>query len=536
MSAKEKITRRQFLKNTAVVAGSGVAAAGAVGAFNPPSAKAAVVPEKWDMEAEVIVVGSGPTGIPAAIAAVEKGSSVTVIEQSKEVGGCGVINMGLLHIGGGTRVQKQNKMEDSPDLMFKRFSNYKDHYQKRNDPAILRVFCDYNPGTFNWLEERGVRFIDTLQGGFDALHQRHPYHPIKWEKEGPGRLFPYMDAATSGAGLIKPLEAYARNKGVKILLEHKMMKIIRQGGTTGRALGVEIQAGEKKLFFKAKKGVILGTGGWKGNKFLRNLFDSRITEDIVATGEPFVNPDGSGIVAGLEAGAILISDRANDTALYRRMFATKHYQFPLNSPYGAPGLNIVGPRWGDVIFVNKAGQRFVREEDVASLGTYSFFDAALAQQDHILWTIFDDAAAKKYKWDVRPPVTEKDCAFSAPTVAELAKLIKVPENALSETVQKYNTFVEAGKDGDFEKPKNLLKSKIENRPFHAVWVQLLVHDTCGGLAVNARSQVLDIYGKVIPGLYAGGETVGGMEFVGMNRGIILGRIAGENAAAETPAL
>jgi predicted oxidoreductase len=93
-----------------------------------------------------------------------------------------------------------------------------------------------------------------------------------------------------------------------------------------------------------------------------------------------------------------------------------------------------------------------------------------------------------------------------------------------------------GKNPDFDKPKNLLSSKIETPPFSAAWVSLYVHDTCGGLAINARSQVLDVYGKVIPGLYAGGETAGGLEFVGMNRGIIPGRIAGENAAAESPKL
>jgi succinate dehydrogenase/fumarate reductase flavoprotein subunit len=195
---------------------------------------------------------------------------------------------------------------------------------------------------------------------------------------------------------------------------------------------------------------------------------------------------------------------------------------------------MAGSRWGDLIFINKAGKRFFKEEDIASYGEYSFFDAFFAQEGHVLWTIFDDKAAKKNKWDIAPPVTEKDCAFSATTLPELAKRIQVPGDALSETVQKYNTYVEAGKDSDFEKPKNLLRSKIENPPFSAAWVSLFVHDTCGGLAINARSQVLDIYGKVIPGLYAGGETAGGLEFVGMNRGIILGRIAGENAAAESP--
>ena len=67
-----------------------------------------------------------------------------------------------------------------------------------------------------------------------------------------------MDSATSGSGLIKPLETHARTKGVKILLEHKMIKIIRKGGTSGRVLGVEVQAGSRKLFVRAKKAVILG--------------------------------------------------------------------------------------------------------------------------------------------------------------------------------------------------------------------------------------------------------------------------------------
>ena len=74
--------------------------------------------------------------------------------------------------------------------MFKRLSDYKDHYNKRSDHSILRVFCDYNPGTFDWFEARGVRFWDSISGGgaMDSLHQRHPYHNVRWEKEGPGRL------------------------------------------------------------------------------------------------------------------------------------------------------------------------------------------------------------------------------------------------------------------------------------------------------------------------------------------------------------
>jgi succinate dehydrogenase/fumarate reductase flavoprotein subunit len=164
------------------------------------------------------------------------------------------------------------------------------------------------------------------------------------------------------------------------------------------------------------------------------------------------------------------------------------------------------------------------------LGTYSFFDAGLVQEDHVLWTVFDDTAARKHKWNPSPPVAEEGCAFGAHSLTELANLIDVPGDALAETVRKYNSYVEAGADPDFNKPQKLLQSRIETPPFYAVWISLYVHDTCGGLAVNGRSQVLDIHGKVIPGLYAGGEAAGGLGVAGMPRAIITGRIAGENAA------
>jgi len=536
MSDENKTSRRQFFKDAAVVVGVGAAVTSVLGSSMPTPAEAAPLPRKWDREADVIVVGSGATGLPAAIAAVEKGASVIVLEQGKDVGGCGVISSGILDIGGGTRIQRLNNVPDTPETLFERLSNYKNRDTKRNDPALLRAYCDASAGTLDWLEQRGVRFMNILSPatGSDTTHMSQ-YHYILVDKEGPGASFlKSSEGVTGGAGLIKPLESYAKKKGVKILVEHKMTRIIRKGGTTGRVVGVEVQAEKRKLYFQAKKAVILGTGSWKGNRFLRKLFDSRLTDDLKASGEPFVNADGSGIRAGLEAGAVLISDRAVDSALFRRKFGTKHYNFPLNSPYGAPGLAIGGSRMADVILVNKSGIRFVNEEDVGSLGTYSYFDASLAQEDHVLWAVFDDAAARKNKWDINPPVTEKDCAVGAPTLAELAGLIHLPGEALAETIRKYNTYVDEGKDPDFGKPKNLLQSKIETPPFYAVWVSLYVHDTCGGLAVNARCQVLDIDGKVIPGIYAGGEAAGGLSVIGTPRGIIMGRLAGENAAAEKP--
>lgn len=498
---------------------------------------------KWDKEADLIVVGSGAAGICAALEAVEKGDSVVLAEQGTDVGGNSIISGGSLTIGGGTRIQKLNGIQDSADKIFAD-ATAAAGTTKRNDPKLMRVFADYNLPTYDWLEAHGVRFVEEI---------RPPRgHWIRWDREGPGWLhcsttLPYT---VSGAGVVSPLEAAARSRGVEILLGHKMTKILRESEKAGRVLGVEVQAGGNKLYFKAKKAVILGAGGWKNAKFLRTLYDPRIPEAMVASGNPFVNSDGSAQLAALEVGAVLHSDYADDHHSWHRMFGTRYYRFPPGSPWAAPGLGrrshpgipqgagrgegqLLGDDWANVIVVNKSGLRYVNEGGSESQAS-EFYDPSLAQPDHVLWVIYDDAAGKRQGFDATPPTVEKDLAFSAPTISELAKLINVPGDALADTVRKYNTYVDQGEDPDFGKPKTLLKYKIETPPFWAVWMSLQVHNSYGGLHINEKCQVKDMYGHVIPGLYAAGETTGGNNFTNMSRAVITGRIASDNAVAETP--
>jgi hypothetical protein len=290
---------------------------------------------------------------------------------------------------------------------------------------------------------------------------------------------------------------------------------------------------DRKLLLRAKKGVILGTGAWKGNRTFRRLWDPRLTEDLPATGEPYVLDDGGGHLAALEAGALLVGHRSSDSNLFRRVFGTTHYNFPLNSPYGAPGLGNIGPSMADMVFVNKFGKRFVDEQDTESFGEYSPFDAMVAQEGHTYWGVFDEATARKHEWTVNPPVCEEGCGFSAPTVAELARLIGVPADSLADTVRRYNSYVDAGEDTEFQKPKDLLRAKVQSGPFYAVRITLLVHDTsqCGGIAVNPQCQVLDPLGEVVPGLYTGGDASAYFSS-GMPKCIIMGRFAGENVMTQ----
>jgi succinate dehydrogenase/fumarate reductase flavoprotein subunit len=97
-------------------------------------------------------------------------------------------------------------------------------------------------------------------------------------------------------------------------------------------------------------------------------------------------------------------------------------------------------------------------------------------------------------------------------------------------VARYNSFVDGGEDKDFGKPTP--KFKIQTSPFYAAWGTPLVHDTRTGLRINAKCQVIDLNGKLIPGLYCAGESAGGFNQHGMGRCTTQGFIAGRSAAVE----
>ena len=153
-----------------------------------------------------------------------------------------------------------------------------------------------------------------------------------------------------------------------------------------------------------------------------------------------------------------------------------------------------------------------------------------------IWAIFDADAVKREDWDPSPPhIDPNGWFFSANSPGELAAKIANPyqrqaigARALEETVARYNSFVDAGKDADFAKPA--LKYKIQTPPFYAAWSTPILHDTLTGLKINTKCQVVDVHGKVIPGLYCAGESAGGFALHGLPRVTVFGRIAGREAA------
>jgi succinate dehydrogenase/fumarate reductase flavoprotein subunit len=100
---------------------------------------------------------------------------------------------------------------------------------------------------------------------------------------------------------------------------------------------------------------------------------------------------------------------------------------------------------------------------------------------------------------------------------------------LQATITRYNAFVEAGVDDDFDKPAP--QHKIEAPPFYAAWATPVVHDSRAGVRINAKCEVIDLRGETIPGLYCGGESAGGFSQHGLARAVVQGLIAARNALA-----
>jgi len=539
-------SRRDFVK-TAL---TGVGATAVVGGAK--SVEAANAPRHWDSVADVVIIGAGATGLPAAIEAAENGASIIIVEQNYDIGGHAIESGGNIALGGGTSLQKKYGIDDSPDRMFSDLVHWHDY--RFSDREILRAFCDGSAPTFEWLKAHGVEFPDRSPVGADGGPQNIKRSQTVVWTEGPSSVAPN---GGNGTALIRPLEASARKLGVQILLRHSMTGLIREGQLSGRVLGITATNQGKNLNIQARKGVIIGTGGHTSNVNFRRIFDPRLTEEYQVVGEPYSRQTGDGEIAAMEIGASLwgVANQTVETMARSHIFEKPYvignqYGYPQGGgtrnenlkdspiPGLAHAIGLLMKDYQDVIHVNQAGLRFVNE---AATG-FDWWNPCLelnggtGEGGGPIWAIFDADAVKREGWICSPPYVDPDgWFFSANTLAELARKIAskyqkrpMPPAALEQTVARYNSFVDAGKDADFGKPDP--KYKIKTPPFYAAWSTPGIHDCVSGLHINAKAQVIDLRGKVIPGLYCGGESAGGFNQHGLAKCLVFGRIAGREAA------
>jgi succinate dehydrogenase/fumarate reductase flavoprotein subunit len=376
---------------------------------------------------------------------------------------------------------------------------------------------------------------------------------------------------------VRPLEKSARKKGVEILLQHEMTRIVRENPLSGRVLGVTATdlKNNKSVSIRAKKAVITCTGGSSSNVHIRTIYDPRLTDVYCAGGDPWSRQSGAAEQCGMAIGASLgatSSARPETMVTFTKAmwigskdgYICWKPESPAFDRAGASGFFVADHQ--NTIHVNQLGNRFFDEtaqryanmnahtgEDIdpSNKHVYDYLAAAVSSAvingpngaERVggpIWVIFDADAAKREGWKLEPPVVDIKGGYfyNADSLAELAGKIsqnrfqKTPMAAatLLNTVARYNSFVDSGKDVDFDKPAP--KYKIQTGPFYAAWGTPVLHDCLTGLRINEKAQVMDVFGQVIPGFYCAGECAGGLTLHGLGKGVGIGYIAGTYAAED----
>jgi hypothetical protein len=350
---------------------------------------------------------------------------------------------------------------------------------------------------------------------------------------------------------------------------------------------------------RARKAVLLASGGHAGNPEVRSMFYPALRDPTFPTsGDALQGPygqDAMALIAGLRVGANLagmhqnlsysatfhISTRLGTRDAYTSMMPG-HPTFGFR---GSAGISVGRADFEEFIVVNQVGKRFFnevrlpqrpglnrypgdggaphqgldhvpldwrncRKEWIREMYNYDHgLDAALAINEGSeppnyysgpLWAIFDQDTVARMDLELRfPYIADNGFSFQADTIEGLAEKIfagcefqRMPLSYLAETVATWNGYVDAGADPEFEREEEGSMHRVATPPFYALSVMVVWHDSYGGLRVNGRQQVVDMQGEVIPGLYAGGEAVGGFNKHGLGKGHVHGYIAGTHAAEE----
>lgn len=546
----------------------------------------------WDYEADVVVVGAGGSGLPAALKALEDGASVLLVEANWDVGGHAAVSGGNLHSGGGTEIQSRYGIEDSADQYYTDHTSGITLATRFNDREVVRSVANSMAEAYAFLQEKGMKLRDEEPNRRNYVLDgfTEPESVARWTyADATGIDDPYTGRGAAGMGITRPLERTLRDNGAKFLLNYHMDKIIRGDNNKGQVLGVmasytptilpgeteplqsqwsegNIESTSEQVYVKANRGVIIATGGSTGNVWFRTMFDPRLGPELDGlSGMPFSDADASGELAAMEIGASLGSlaafqQRGGHQITMANRFGCRYgYGGGYNEKSKIWKLvvaNGIKPDYDSMIVVNMLGNRVGNEDKGAggkySYDSYEFFDTALSsvlideegdgnarRYGGPLWAIFDQDAVERNEYVMEQGIVDFDngYCFKADTLEELAEVvvnkyyedIHMDPEILVETVERYNGFVEKGEDTDWG--KKTLGYKIENGPFYAAWATPNLHDTYAGLRVAGNMQVYDIHGELIPNLFACGESSAGMRIHGFGRVMTSGYIAGRSAAS-----
>lgn len=545
------------------------------------------LPAKWDLETDLVAIGSGIGGLSAAIEAHEHGARALVLERTDEVGGVTALSLGELWVAGNHHAAAAG-IADSPESGFrylKRLSmNYGEDVAILNNVAhacvALRYFeeriglrtrliphCpDYYFGITTDAVAEG-RLLEVLPfpaqtlGEWQARTRVSPLVPYAlthediFEKGGVANMANWdyalmaerlrKDERCLGAGLAAYFVKGALDRGIALYTGVNAEELICDGT---RVVGVRATKDGKAIFIRAHRGVVLAVSSYERNAgYNKSLGQQLDLESMV-----FSSIDGANFRLAGPVGA-RIARVPDITSLGFRVPGEEH---PNGEPVWRSALQPIG--LPHTIVVNRAGRRF---------GNEAFYRAILYAVDIIdggtqthpnfpCWAIFDSQARKKYPFGSVMPGQDlpQGMGAKADSVAELARRIGVEAQALAHTVATFNGHCERSEDPDFQRGKHPWSAwmcgdpsnaphpnlgPLVKPPFYAVELRRI-----GGSAIPAAGVVADHHSravgwdeKPIDGLYVAGnsaarlETGAGMQSgVSNARGMTHGYLAGRHAS------
>ena len=456
---------------------------------------------------DVLVVGAGNAGMPAAIEAADLGARVLLIDKNPFLGG--MLNISGGHISGAnSKLQIGKGIIDSPD------SHYRDAIRMgrhRNHSELLKIATDNAASMVDWLAEIGVEF--TADSPFFEDDHEHYSSPRTYMGPDYGRSLL--------APLVSELEKRITRGDIDLRLNTEAIALIKND--PGAVVGVTIRDDSDKQAQLMAKAVILTTGGYGASQALKQKYNPKVLKSKVVC---LPHASGDGIIMAEQAGAALINMNyfvvfpgAIDGGSGRLQYPPKH--FPLG------------------IWVNREGQRFVNEHNENP----SARERAFLEQEKLGFFVILNERIRKGKeigikgWDQSDFLRHLASGLinKANSIGALAEKIRVPSSALIKTVDHFNQSVITGNDSHFNRRR--LGQPLDRGPFYSIPITGSVLISHGGIKVNYAMQVLQPNMKVIQGLYAAGETLGAAQMMGaavlsgmsVGPAITLGRMVGRNA-------
>jgi succinate dehydrogenase/fumarate reductase flavoprotein subunit len=486
------------------------------------------MPEEWNISADVVVAGFGGAGAAAAIEAHDAGADVVILEKEARGGGCTRVSMGGIYCAG-TSLQKELGVEDSVEDLRKFYmacANFGGRLTA--DPELIKVAADQSPEIFEWCKGLGISFRSHLWEVPTHFHIMETGLSMTGQEQYPefASVTPPKNRThwCNGAGqaLFAALAVAVNKRGMKVMYNTAIQGLIAD--SKRRVCGVRAESKGQTIHIRAKKGVILTTGGHGYNEKLAKGL-TRSYESILSPIHiiPYCNT-GDGISLALGLGA---DYWANDGACALPM----GFILPPPPPFLVDRL-LCQP----IIFVNKEGKRYVNET------WYMAMQAIYLerQEDHIGWAIADSKAATALGKDMVEENVGTGMVVKGDSIKSLAEAIGVNAENLEKTIATWNENSAKGEDPEWKRTYGF--GAIDTSPFYATGVFFAEGNESTGVKINTKAQVVNIEGKVIPGLYAAGRTSGG-QFGELYPGcgtsimtsLLFGRIAGKSAAAERTA-